>query len=864
LDGDENNDDVDSDASLESMQTTFEYLAQNLGHDDQLLVHFDTHGNTYDLYNLGSYIDVIGVNGYQQLFDYRLAEWLEPIACAQMLITMQNCFSGGFIDDLTDYETYPNTQCKNRYICTAASYAESSHFERHITGTTPPSNNEVYGEFVFYLYSALRGVYPDVDPADGFDPWLPFADLEQFPFDNFFPYDPNDPHYHPIDYNPDEVSGNNDGFMQVGEAFGYMNNFNTFSPNGYFYPYPDGPFTIDHPQYMQTGLFDADVFTLTGLTGNVYGNSIVSGNFMLSGNITIDETADVEIESSSEFYSSKGYCKLIVNGNASIGSNVSFLTEEEAQIWLVINNTAMFLTINEADFENAAIIAYNEQLTVYNTTLTNSVIYGYDGNFDIRGSHFDNSHVRIITAGENNNMVNISDGCTFTGSGTNAIEIDNYADFNIGSCTISGYLDAINLYNCGYGSSFQLISNCVINDNTSSGITIYRSSADIWHNYIFRNGYGIKCFDRSMVHIQGGNLYITQAIYDNEWYELYASRGSFPQYFHWNLVQDDDNQMGDPLVKYTAPGAGLDVRNNCWGNNFDPLTDLEPSGAYLWNPVWICLGGSGSGSSSEAEALYLDARENIETENFTVAKTEFEQILDEYPATEYAKAAMKELYTLEELTGNNYGSLKEYYNTHTAIQNNPELTKLADFLANFCDIKLENYPTAIAWFEDVILNPETMEDSIFAIIDLGYTYFLMENGGLKSSYTGNLIEHKPVSVEQFEIKRDFLLSLLPGDLISETMKQSINTLKSGELLQNVPNPFNGTTQIWYKLDIEATVTVKVFDYTGKLIKSYDQGTMDKGSYFVKFTSEGLSAGIYFYCLEVNGQLSDSKKMTLMK
>jgi hypothetical protein len=461
-------------------------------------------------------------------------------------------------------------------------------------------------------------------------------------------------------------------------------------------------------------------------------------------------------------------------------------------------------------------------------------------------------------------MVNISGGCSFTGSGTNAIEIDNYADFNISNCTISGYLDAINLYNCGYGSSLQLISNCVINDNTFSGITIYRSSADIWHNNIYRNGYGIKCFDRSIVHIQGDYNNITQAIYDNEWYEVYASRGSFPQYFHWNLVQDDDNTMGDPLVKYTAPGAGLDVRYNCWGNNFDPLTDLEPSGAYIWNPPWICLGGSGSGSGSEAEALYLDARENIETENFAVAKADFEQIVDEYPETEYAKAAMKELYPLEELTGNDYISLKEYYNTHTAIQSVPELLKLADFLTNFCEIKLENWPTAIAWFEDVILNPETMEDSIFAIIDLGYTYFLMENGGLKSSYTGNLIEHKPVSVEQFEIKRDYLLSLLPGDQLSETMKQSISILKSGELLQNVPNPFNGTTQIWYKLDEEAYVTVKVFDYTGKLIKSYDQGTMDKGSYFIEFSADGLASGIYFTCLEVNGRLSDSKKMTVMK
>ena len=157
-----------------------------------------------------------------------------------------------------------------------------------------------------------------------------------------------------------------------------------------------------------------------------------------------------------------------------------------------------------------------------------------------------------------------------------------------------------------------------------------------------------------------------------------------------------------------------------------------------------------------------------------------------------------------------------------------------------------------------------MEDSIFAIIDLGYTYFLMENGGLKSAYTGNMIEHKPVSFVQFEEKRDFLLSLLPGVQLSETMKENINSLKKGELLQNVPNPFNGNTQIWFKLEDESVVKLCVYDYAGKQISSYNEGAMEKGSHFIEFNSAGLSSGIYFYSLEVNGIVTDSKKMTVLR
>jgi hypothetical protein len=40
--------------------------------------------------------------------------------------------------------------------------------------------------------------------------------------------------------------------------------------------------------------------------------------------------------------------------------------------------------------------------------------------------------------------------------------------------------------------------------------------------------------------------------------------------------------------------------------------------------------------------------------------------------------------------------------------------------------------------------------------------------------------------------------------------------------------------------------------------------MEKGSHFIEFNADGLPSGIYFYSLEVNGVITDSKKMTVMK
>ncbi|MCD4695988.1 MAG: T9SS type A sorting domain-containing protein [Bacteroidales bacterium] len=157
-----------------------------------------------------------------------------------------------------------------------------------------------------------------------------------------------------------------------------------------------------------------------------------------------------------------------------------------------------------------------------------------------------------------------------------------------------------------------------------------------------------------------------------------------------------------------------------------------------------------------------------------------------------------------------------------------------------------------------------MEDSIFAIIDLGYIYFVMENSGYKSAYTGNLIEYKPESKEQFIENRNYLLSLIPDDQMSEIIKENIAVLKEGELLQNIPNPFNESTQIWYKLENEYVVHLNIYNNTGQLIKSINEGTKIKGIHHIDFDASRLTNGTYFYSISINGQITDSKKMTILK
>jgi len=598
-------------------------------------------------------------------------------------------------------------------------------------------------------------------------------------------------------------------------------------------------------------------------------------HFEAEGKLIIDESATLVISDYAIIISFNN-SEIFVEGVIEIGSNVSFISDEGAEIQLEVNNTSLVTTINHGEFSRCSLISNQNALTLSNCNF--NVSGGVDfsrGNLTVNSCNFDHTNLHVANASSATRQVNINNQCTFEDYPGYALHIENYAIYNISNNTFTGNTSAIGIFNSGNRSS--LITNNTITGG-GNGIVVYNSSANVTSNSlayngnIIRNNYvGIRSLDRSIVNLTGYSgaklIYETQQINDNIYEEIIASQGSFPCPFRYNAIIDDDNNVGNPPFYYlvkslTTIEENFNVQYNYWGTSFNYLDDLYPPELYTWEPVFSLIGyGSGGG---EDESLLNSAEAKIMAEDYSGAKSDLQTLVEEYPATVFAQTALKKLFSLEELAGNNYNSLKEYYLTHSAIQGDSSLAKLADFLSNFCDIKLENWPTAIDWFENVIQNPETFEDSIFAIIDLGYTYWLMENGEYKSTYVGNLTQYKFSNHNDFENNRDYLLSLLPGDNISERMNQNVNALKAGELMQNIPNPFTGTTKIYYKLEDEVTVQLDVYNYTGQLVESINEGTKTKGTHHINFDATGLKNGLYFYSIIVNGQTSDSKKMTIMK
>jgi|GEM_PF-1807100 len=110
---------------------------------------------------------------------------------------------------------------------------------------------------------------------------------------------------------------------------------------------------------------------------------------------------------------------------------------------------------------------------------------------------------------------------------------------------------------------------------------------------------------------------------------------------------------------------------------------------------------------------------------------------------------------------------------------------------------------------------------------------------------------------------DLVLDVLEFGNSSGTGKNIAQSPVSFSVSQNFPNPFNGQTQINYKINQHTPVTIQIFDSTGRLVDTILKEHQLPGSYTINYNASGLASGIYIY------RISDdtgyySNRMLLLK
>jgi len=85
-----------------------------------------------------------------------------------------------------------------------------------------------------------------------------------------------------------------------------------------------------------------------------------------------------------------------------------------------------------------------------------------------------------------------------------------------------------------------------------------------------------------------------------------------------------------------------------------------------------------------------------------------------------------------------------------------------------------------------------------------------------------------------------------------------------ELLGNYPNPFNPSTTIRWRQAAAGIATISLFNLLGQKIADFKTAEASAGERRFVLELDGQAAGVYFYQLSVNGAVSETKKLLLLR
>jgi len=825
-----------------SISSKFSELASTITKNDFLFVWVMSHGGTDAQ---GSYFYSYDA---QKIYDTQLATWLNGIDAYKKTVFISCPSSGGFAEELEGERTVVITSSgEGENASRADDQSPNGAFieNEDINGTTYN-----HGEASYHLYSSLTGKTPDFQTS--------YAGEELT-----------------------EADVNDDTYISIGEARDWEVAKESITG--------EDPGFSDYSQIAK--YTDLDLPTI--LHGNITQNMLVRGRMgitkykphVISGTqFTFDGVIDIiGILDENTLYFDIGTttivndnCKLNIHGDLPYVKG--FLDFGEHVTVNSINGLALAQKndafINYMGFQKGVLALYDNVLSIENSSFgPYTKIKYYPKDLTVKGTIFIKSIIDLKDPTKDFSKVKI-DACTFEKenpySDLASIGLQNYESYMITNCKLNDVeQDAIRLSYCGITPYFnvpKLIENDSICWNQfGTAITLSNTNSDIKNNKIIRNKKGIVSYNKSQVRVVGNkqaiNYHETQEIWSNNSHQIYAaSEYSFPYYVKWNHI----NAAGENLEIFIGSGFctnTYDITYNYWGSGFDPNHPeyyFYPLSCFKWDPWWN-LGESVEITYEDDEQSYILASEKIEQQDYDGAESEFINLIGNYPGSRFSEEALKDLFALEQETGNDYQGLQAYYLTDSTIQNNGNLKKLAELLAINCDIMLEDYQTALLDYYGLINDSISYNDSLVALINIEYVNFLIDNNPNNKSSDDFLIKDifNPNNEYNEKIKKYEDLFFSP---VKSSLAKSLELLKPGQLLQNFPNPAKNATNLYYKLSEPATVRIKLFDFAGQLINTFNEGLRPIGTYHVVIDASYLHSGLYFNNIEVNGQITDTKKM----
>ncbi|MYE87784.1 T9SS type A sorting domain-containing protein [Candidatus Poribacteria bacterium] len=141
---------------------------------------------------------------------------------------------------------------------------------------------------------------------------------------------------------------------------------------------------------------------------------------------------------------------------------------------------------------------------------------------------------------------------------------------------------------------------------------------------------------------------------------------------------------------------------------------------------------------------------------------------------------------------------------------------------------------------------------------------------------GDVIEVRVIGPNDNVESHTLSYNVTPESIVNAVLSirlDSIGKPKLTQLLQNFPNPFNPETWIPYQLSEDSSVSVSIYNTTGKLIRTLPLGYQSAGFYNSRGRAaywdgrnengESVSSGVYFYQLQT-GDHTELRRMVIVK
>lgn len=243
---------------------------------------------------------------------------------------------------------------------------------------------------------------------------------------------------------------------------------------------------------------------------------------------------------------------------------------------------------------------------------------------------------------------------------------------------------------------------------------------------------------------------------------------------------------------------------------------------------------------------------------FDLSINTMKQVVETYPDSSQTALALDFLYLATRASDADYTALKSYLE-YTVPDEEMILYQKSEEIKTACAIQEKDYYTAISRLQQVLNDPQTVADSLFALIDQAYCFMALAQSGAKA------LPNISVYTPDFQSYISFLHNLTSSSVSSSN---STNVPMALTMESNYPNPFNPSTTIRFGIPTDGMVKLSIYNLKGQRVKELLNEKVLAGNHSIIWNgtdsnNRKVGSGIYFSRLEFAGK-SKIRKMMLLK